>query len=59
MPRTVGKDKHVERFNSAASKGSAKGSGSAGGVLKQVEFTPGVSTIYSRKSKASNGKADM
>ncbi len=59
MPRSVGKDKHMDRVNSAASKGRAKGSGAAGGALKQVEFTPGMNSIYNRRSKAANGRSDM
>lgn len=51
MPREVGRDKHVSRMDSAASKGSAKGSGTAGGMLKQVNFTPGENTIYNKKKK--------
>ena len=49
MPRSTTKDKSVERVNAAASKASAKGSGSAGGSLKGVDFTPGKKEIYKGK----------
>lgn len=46
MPRNVSTDKSVSRVNAAASKASAKGSGSAGGSLKGVNFTPGSREIF-------------
>lgn len=51
MPRTVSKDKCTERVESASKKGSARGSGTAGGALKQVNFTPGKNTIYNAGRK--------
>lgn len=49
MPREVGKDKCVDRVNAAASKGTLRGSGSAGGTLKAVNFTPGVKELFKGK----------
>lgn len=51
MPRDVSKDKSIERVDAAARKASARGSGSAGGSLKAVNFTPGEKEIYSRGKK--------
>ena len=48
MPREVSKDKHIQRVDSAAGKGSARGSGTAGGSLKQVNFKPGKAEIYNK-----------
>jgi hypothetical protein len=49
MPQEVSRDKSMDRVNAAASKASAKGSGSAGGKLKAVNFTPGKKEMYNRK----------
>ena len=49
MPRAVGKDKSIARVDAAAGKASAKGSGTAGGSLKQVTFTPGENTIFNKR----------
>lgn len=49
MPREVSKDKCLSRVDAASGKGSAKGSGTAGGKLRAVNFTPGEREIYTRK----------
>lgn len=49
MPRSVMKDKSTDRVEAASRKASAKGSGSAGGALKSVNFTPGVKEVYKGK----------
>ena len=49
MGRTVTKDKCISRVDAAAGKASAKSSGTGGGKLKGVDFTPGKNTIYNKK----------
>lgn len=49
MPSNVSQDKSVSRVEAASRKASAKGSGSAGGSLKAVNFTPGENTIYKKR----------
>lgn len=49
MPREVSKDKCVARVDAAAGKASARGSGSAGGKLKGLNFTPGKNESYKSK----------
>ena len=51
MPRNVGTDKSIARVDAAARKASARGSGTAGGTLKPVNFTPGEKEAYSRGKK--------
>ena len=51
MPSTISSDKSVGRVDAASRKASAKGSGTAGGSLKSVDFTPGKNTVYSTKRK--------
>jgi hypothetical protein len=51
MPRNVGKDKSIDRVDAAARAASAKGSGTAGGSLKQVNFAPGTSEMYKKGKK--------
>lgn len=49
MPRQVMRDKSMERVDAAARKASLGGrgsSGTAGGALKDVRFTPGESETY-------------
>ena len=49
MPRTISKDKSLARVEAASGKASARGSGSAGGSLKAVNFTPGEKECYKGK----------
>ena len=51
MPKDVGKDKSMERVEAASRKASARGSGTAGGSLRPVNFTPGENTIYNKRKK--------
>ena len=51
MPRDVSKSKELERVDAAARKASARGSGTAGGSLKQVNFTPGEAETYHKGKK--------
>ena len=49
MPKDIPQDKSLRRVEAASKAGSTRGSGSAGGSLKGVEFTPGVREIYKGK----------
>lgn len=51
MPSTVSTDKSLARVDAAARKASARGSGTAGGSLKAVEFTPGQNETYNKGKK--------
>ena len=51
MPKDVGTDKSMARVDAAARKASARGSGTAGGTLKPVNFTPGEKETYSSRKK--------
>jgi len=57
MPRNVTKDKQIARVESASRGANLQGSGSAGGSLRQVNFTPGKREIYgSSGSSSSSGR---
>jgi len=49
MPKDIPQDKSLRRVEAASKGASTRGSGTAGGSLKGVEFTPGVREIYKRK----------
>ncbi len=51
MPRNVTRDKSIRRVDAAAGRASAKGSGSAGGSLKGMNFTPGTREAFTSKKK--------
>lgn len=46
MPGKVTRDKSIRRVDAAAGRASTKSSGSAGGKLKGVDFTPGKRVVY-------------
>lgn len=49
MPKhDVSKDKSLDRVEAASKQVSRRGSGSAGGSLKPVNFTPGQNEIYKK-----------
>ena len=49
MPKDIQHDKSLKRVEAASKGASTRGSGTAGGSLKGVEFTPGVHEIYKKK----------
>lgn len=51
MPKEVSSDKSIQRVEAAARKASARNSGTAGGSLKGVNFTPGEKEIYNSRRK--------
>lgn len=51
MPKDVSTDKSIQRVDAAARKASARGSGTAGGSLKAVNFNPGQKEIYNSRKK--------
>ena len=49
MPKDIPQDKALSRVEAASKKASTRGSGTAGGSLRSVEFTPGTKEIYKGK----------
>lgn len=51
MPNKVTRDKSIKRVDAASGRASAKSSGSAGGSLRGVNFTPGKNVLYKKGKK--------